>query len=136
SLPHLLRAAALHDRATTPRADSCVLIFLCGGPSQLDMWDLKPDAPAEIRGEFHPIDTNVPGVQFSEHLPRLARVMHLCTLVRSMHHSVNNNHGSAVDTALTGTYRGDSKVATGAAPDDQPAVGSVLSRYRPPTVPA
>lgn len=136
SLPQLLRAAELRDRSATPRADSCILIFLSGGPSQLDMWDLKPEAPAEIRGEFRPIDTNVPGVQFSEHLPRLARVMHLCTLVRSMYHSVNNNHGSAVYTALTGHDRGDSKVATGAAPDDQPAVGSVLSRYRPPTVPA
>lgn len=136
SLPHLLQAEELRDQTVAPRADACVLIFLSGGPSQLDMWDLKPDAPAEIRGEFRPIATNVPGVQFSEHLPRLARVMHLCTLVRSMHHSVNLNHGSAVYTALTGHDRGDSKVATGAAPEDHPAIGSVLSRYRPPTVAA
>src|SRR5437016_304795 len=53
------------------RAKSCIVIFNYGGPSHLDLWDLKPDAPAEIRGEFHPSATNVPGVSISEHLPRL-----------------------------------------------------------------
>src|SRR5436305_11671581 len=90
SLPGLLRARTRPaEEATAARADSCILVFLNGGPSHLDMWDMKPDAPAEIRGEFKPIATSVPGVQFSEHLPRLARLVHRCTVVRSVYHSVN-----------------------------------------------
>jgi hypothetical protein len=87
SLQGMLRADA-HSPNTRvqAQADACILIFLNGGPSHLDMWDLKPHAPAEIRGEFKPIATAVPGVQFSEHLPKLARQMHRCTLVRSVHH--------------------------------------------------
>ena len=63
------------------------------------MWDMKPDAPAEIRGEFKPIATTVPGVQLGEHLPRLAKSMHRGTLIRSAHHSVNNSHAAAVYAA-------------------------------------
>src|ERR1700736_5521003 len=77
SLPGLLRAQAqagkIGQHAT---ADHLLVIFLNGGPSHLDMWDMKPAAPAEIRGEFSPIATSVPGVQLSEHLPRMARQMH------------------------------------------------------------
>src|SRR5262249_13033054 len=62
------------------RADHCVLIFLNGGPSHIDMWDPKPEAPRDIRGEFEPIATTLPGVQFSEHLPRLAKHMHRSAL--------------------------------------------------------
>src|SRR5947199_222528 len=61
--------------AYTPRAGkarSCILVYLLGGPPHLDMWDLKPEAPAEIRGPFRPIATNVPGLAVCEHLPRLA----------------------------------------------------------------
>src|SRR5262244_3483418 len=99
SLPQLLRADG-NSIATglSPRADSCIVIFLNGGPSHLDMWDMKPDAPAEVRGEFRPIPTSVPGIQLSEHLPRLARLMHHCTLIRSVHHTVNNAHAAAVYT--------------------------------------
>jgi hypothetical protein len=70
SLPRLLRA----DKAgrSAPAARSCVLFLLHGGPSQLDTWDMKPNAPAEVRGEFRPIATRVPGMQIVEHLPRLA----------------------------------------------------------------
>src|ERR1700694_3743569 len=55
-------------------AKSCILIYLFGGPSHLDIWDMKPSAPAEIRGEFKPIATNVSGIQITEHLPRLAKL--------------------------------------------------------------
>ena len=84
ALPKLLWADA-QRRATGGRApaDACILVFLNGGPSHLDMWDMKPSAPVEIRGEFQPIATSVAGVQFSEHLPRLARQMHRCAVVRS-----------------------------------------------------
>lgn len=129
SLPRLLRADAAR---TTASADSCILVFLNGGPSHLDMWDMKPDAPAEIRGEFKPVPTTVPGVQFSEHLPRMARQVHRTTVLRSVHHSVNNAHAAAVYTALTGHDRGDATVAIGAHPNDFPAIGAVVGNQRPP----
>jgi hypothetical protein len=129
SLPRLLQAA---QRRTT-KADACILIFLNGGPSHLDMWDMKPDAPKEVRGEFQPIATSLPGVQFSEHLPKLARHMHRCTLVRSVHHSVNNAHAAAVYTGLTGHDRGE--IGGGAKPTDHPAIGSVMGLCRPPSKP-
>src|SRR5262245_8555183 len=131
SLPQLLRAEPRRKAA----ADAVVLIFLNGGPSHLDMWDMKPAAPAEVRGEFKPIPTTVPGVQFGEHLPKMARLMHHCTLVRSAHHSVNNAHAAAVYTGLTGHDRGDANRAIGAGPDDHPAIGTVLGLKRPPAAP-
>ena len=136
SLPRLLRADVVGDETgLIPKADACILIFLNGGPSHLDMWDMKPDAPAEVRGEFKPIATSVPGVQFGEHLPRMAKLMHHCTLVRSMHHSVNNAHAAAVYTAMSGQDRGDANVAIGAGPNDYPAIGSVMGLCRPPKTP-
>jgi hypothetical protein len=114
-------------------ADACILIFLNGGPSHLDMWDLKPKAPAEIRGEFKPIATSVPGIQFGEHLPRMARLMDRCCLVRSVHHSVNNSHAAAVYAGLTGHDRGEQ--GGGTKPTDHPAIGSVVSLRRPPKTP-
>jgi hypothetical protein len=129
-LPQLLRARAqagsIGRQAT---ADHLLVIFLNGGPSHLDMWDMKPAAPVEIRGEFRPIATTVPGVQLSEHLPRLAQHMHRCALVRSMHHSVNNAHAAAVYAGLTGHDRGE--IGGGARPTDHPALGSVAGLVRP-----
>jgi hypothetical protein len=138
SLPRLLRAeteardttADGRSRTLTPTADACILIFLDGGPSHLDMWDMKPDAPVEIRGEFKPIATRMPGIPVCEHLPRFASKLHLGTLIRSAHHSVNNSHGAAVYTALTGLDRGE--VGGLAAPTDYPAIGSVVGMIRPP----
>jgi hypothetical protein len=99
------------------------------------MWDLKPEAPVEVRGEFRPISSSLPGVPLSEHLPRLARLMDRATLIRSAHHSVNNAHAAAVYTALTGHDRGDATVAIGASPNDQPAIGAVIGQQRPPRSP-
>jgi hypothetical protein len=127
-LPDLLRAAG-----RTTKADHCVLVFLNGGPSHLDMWDMKPDAPAEVRGEFRPIATSAPGVQLCEHLPRLAQQMHRCTLIRSVHHSVNNAHAAAVYAGLTGHDRGEK--GGGTKPTDNPAIGSVVGMLRPPEAP-
>jgi hypothetical protein len=130
-LPRLLRAAA--DPASGATADACILVFLDGGPSHLDMWDMKPDAPAEVRGEFRPIPSSLPGVPLCEHLPKLARLLHHCALVRSAHHSVNNAHAAAVYTALTGHDRGE--IGGGTRPTDQPAIGSVVGLVRPPQAP-
>jgi hypothetical protein len=133
SLPRLLRAETGPGKRTKSSADACILVFLNGGPSHLDMWDLKPSAPAEVRGEFKPIATSLPGVPFGEHLPKMARHMHRCTLVRSAHHSVNNAHAAAVYTGLTGHDRGE--IGGGARPTDQPAIGSVVGLCRPPASP-
>jgi hypothetical protein len=117
----------------TASADACIVIYLNGGPSHLDMWDMKPNAPVEIRGEFQPIATSMPGVLLSEHLPRLARQIHRTTLIRSMHHSVNNSHAAAVYVALTGHDRGEQ--GGGAKPTDHPPPGAVLAKLRPGTTP-
>jgi hypothetical protein len=136
SLPRLLHAEARQKQAGRPRhADACILVFLNGGPSHLDMWDMKPGAPKEVRGEFKPVATKVPGVQVSEHLSRLSRLMHHCSLVRSVRHSVNNAHAAAVYVGLTGHDRGDATIAIGANPNDYPAIGSVIARQRPPATP-
>jgi hypothetical protein len=133
SLPRLLKADADRVSAVAPKADSCVLIFLNGGPSHLDMWDMKPDAPQGIRGEFQSIETSLAGYRICEHMPRLARQMHRLAIVRSMHHSVNNAHALAVYASLTGHDRGDGNVAVGTAVGDYPTPGAVLSAQRPPS---
>ncbi len=126
TLPDLLAAGG---NGIISNADSCIVLFLNGGPSHLDMWDMKPDAPLEIRGSFRSIPTTVPGLHLCEHLPRLARQMHRCTLVRSMNHSVNNSHAAAVYAALTGHDRGEQ--GGGARPEDHPNIGSMLAKLRP-----
>ena len=85
TLPQVLRAEAEAGiRSTGTRHKAVIMIFLPGGPSHQDMFDLKMDAPAEIRGEFRPIPTNVPGIQICEHLPRLAALADKYTIIRSM----------------------------------------------------
>src|SRR5271167_1162296 len=86
SLPQLLRLesqarAADSEGGLKRRADAVIMIWLAGGPATIDMWDLKPDAPAEIRGEFKPIATNVDGIQICEYLPKVAKVCDKATLV-------------------------------------------------------
>jgi uncharacterized protein DUF1501 len=85
------------------KAKSCVLVWLNGGPSHLDMFDLKPDAPGEIRGEFRPTKTPLDGVRVCEHLPRIAKMLDRCTLIRSLT-SPEGNHDRASHYLLTG-YR-------------------------------
>ena len=89
-----LRAEGNEGRAASePRARSCVFIFLFGGPSHIDLWDMKPEAPAEVRGEFDPIATNVPGIAICEHLPQLARQVDKLCLVRDRKSTrLNSSH--------------------------------------------
>ncbi len=106
TLPQLLRlearAATDNDEpAKKRRADAVIMLWLGGGPATIDMWDLKPDAPEGIRGEFKPIDTNVSGVQISEHLPKMAKVMDQATIVRSLFHTIPS-HGPATVFMTTG----------------------------------
>jgi hypothetical protein len=122
-------AAAAKAGKSFGQARSCILVYLFGGPSHLDIWDLKPAAPPEIRGEFRPQPTNVSGVHITEHLPRLARHADKYAVVRSMAHG-DSSHGSAGHAMLTGRLprvRGE----VGPTADDFPHYGSVLTRLRP-----
>src|SRR5919205_685517 len=82
SLPQILRAEAASGTGKSHKA--VIMIFLPGGPSHQDMFDLKMDAPSEIRGEFRPISTKVPGIQICEHMPRIAGVMDKLAIIRSI----------------------------------------------------
>jgi hypothetical protein len=133
ALPSLLRAEG--SSVGKIRADHLVIVFLDGGPPHLDTWDMKPDAPVEVRGEFNPIPSSLPGVPVCELLPNLAPHMHRCALIRSANHSVNNAHAAAVYASLTGHDRGDANVAIGNSSQDYPAIGSVTGFARPPEQP-
>ncbi|MES2569869.1 MAG: DUF1501 domain-containing protein [Verrucomicrobiota bacterium] len=98
--PRLLRAEAAPSRLKA-RAKSVIFLFQWGGPSHIDMFDMKPDAPEGIRGPHKPISSKADGIQVSEHLPRTAAIMDKVTLIRSMHHNMKN-HNSAGYYALTG----------------------------------
>src|SRR5581483_7258763 len=87
--------------AAPRRPRACILVYLLGGPSHLDTFDLKPDAPAEVRGHFQPIATTVPGVRVCEHLPKLASLAHQFALVRSVSYP-NDDHPYIIYYTLTG----------------------------------
>lgn len=139
-LPQLLQAeaqAAQIARAagkSSKREKSCILFFLMGGQSQLDMWDMKPNAPEMIRGQFKPISTNVDGIQICEHMPDLAKRADRFAIIRSMTHFAKN-HAPACYYALSGTAPKRDIVAFGLTADDYPAFGSVASLLKPATRP-
>jgi hypothetical protein len=123
-------AAGPTGRKSFGQAKSCILVYLFGGPSHIDIWDMKPAAPAGIRGEFKPQRTNVPGIAITEHLPRLARHADKYCIIRSLSHG-DSAHGSAGHAMLTGRsprVRGE----VGPTADDFPHYGAVLTRLRPP----
>ncbi|MGE0605491.1 MAG: DUF1501 domain-containing protein [Pirellulales bacterium] len=115
------------------KARSCILIYLLGGPPHQDMFDLKPHAPAEIRGPFQPIGTSVAGLQICQHLPRLAALADRYALVRSISHQ-NNNHTPMIYYTLTGRPvelpAVDNDVSP-PSPRDFPHVGSIVARFKP-----
>jgi hypothetical protein len=137
SLPGWLQATAHAPpaRGRFGRARRCILLFLTGGPPQLDTFDLKPDAPAAIRGELRPVATNVPGVRISELCPHLARQADKYCLVRSVTHP-DTTHTSAGYTMLTGAPHPLANSATAAnirpTANDHPHPGALLARVRPP----
>jgi uncharacterized protein (DUF1501 family) len=128
TLPGLLSIDARANFLRQPRREvSLIFVFLHGGLSTIDTFDLKPNAPVEIRGEFRPIATNVTGIQISEHLPRMARQMDKLSLIRSFRHH-NSDHGPADHYILTG-YFPQAGFNPGLAPNNQrPAFGSVIAR--------
>ncbi len=102
TLPQLLRLEALAKASDSKRkANAVIMLWLAGGPATIDMWDLKPEAPEGVRGSFKPIDTNVSGIQISEHLPKTAQVVDKATIVRSLAHTIPS-HGPATIFMTTG----------------------------------
>lgn len=97
-----LHAARAAGALPNDRDLNCILLFLVGGPSQLDTWDMKPEAPEEVRGPFRPIDTSAPGVQISELFPRLARHMDKVAIVRSVYHTATAVHDTGHQMMQTG----------------------------------
>ncbi len=116
-----LSLPALSARIGAPQpAQSCIMILLVGSPGQLDTWDMKPAAPAQIRGPFRPISTNVPGIEICEHFPQMARLADRYALVRSLHHAGPPLHESGQRLLLTGQDFGPG--------DEQPYCGSVIAK--------
>ncbi len=116
----------------TGGAKSCILVYLLGGPPHQDMFDLKPEAPSEIRGPFQPIETSVPGLQICEHLPRLASMADTWSLVRSVTQR-NSNHTPMIYYTLTGRHTaipGRDNDVRPPQPDDFPHAGAVLSKFK------
>ncbi len=120
--PELL---ALEEKAT--KDVSLIFLFLKGGLSTIDTWDLKPDAPAEFRGEFKPIATRVSGIQIGEHLSRTARQMDRFSLLRSFRHH-NSDHGPADHYMHTGYFPGAGFNPTLSPNNQRPAHGSIIAR--------
>jgi hypothetical protein len=145
SLPTLLNAqddrqSALRNAADRPRAKarSCIILFQQGGPAQHDTFDMKPDAPTEIRGEFQPIATPIPGYPLCEHMPLVAGQVHRLAVVRSVHHN-DPQHNNAGYAALTGTHPpllpNTVEALAGPRPDNHPPFGAVLARLGNSAVP-
>lgn len=129
SLPQLLRAEQ-SGRAAAKSKRSVILIWMHGGPSQLDTFDMKPLAPAEYRGEFRPIHSTLRGLDVCELLPEHARVMDKCTVIRSLSHD-NGDHWAAAHWMLTGRLGANGNDR----PPRQPSMGAVAAHLLGPTRP-
>jgi hypothetical protein len=121
SLPNLLQlqeaGAVEYSKA---KIRNCITIFMVGSPGHLDTFDMKPEAPADIRGKFKPIQTKVPGADICEHFPQMAKMMDKVALIRSLHHKTGTSHSNGSRWMMTGRdATGDSQL---------PHVGSVVAR--------
>jgi len=121
TLPNLLalEEAGAVD-ASKARIRNCITLFLVGSPGHIDTWDMKPEAPAQTRGAFQPIRTNVPGIDICEHFPLMARVMDKVALVRSLHHTTGSSHENGQRWMMTGHDFN--------ATNRQPHIGSMIAR--------
>jgi len=125
SLPEILRAESVVSPTSHHnglRHKAIIMVYLSGGPSHQDMVDLKMDAPAEIRGEFKPIQTNVPGIEICEHMPRLAKMMDKFSIIRSLYGGPDQH---ASDLCMSGYPIGQGKRQSG-----RPSLGSVVSKLK------
>lgn len=129
SLPNILRAEKT-GQSHKATAKSVIMLFQFGGPSHLETFDAKPDAPAEVRGEFKAIRTQTPGLLVTEHLPKLAARSDLYAVVRSVRHD-KSSHNSGAYYSLTGREPLVNIVTANAAATDFPHPGSITDRFRP-----
>jgi hypothetical protein len=121
SLPDLFALKA-RGAVDSEKVRNCIFLTLLGGPSQLDTWDMKPNAPAEVRGPFRPIKTNVPGIEISEIFPRVAKHADKFALARSVYHTGAAVHGAGLQLMQTGRFFQDDK--------EYPNVGCILSKMQ------
>jgi hypothetical protein len=134
SLPQLLAAEAARSQMNSsgsPRlpakATSFIFLFLQGGLSTIDTWDMKPEAPSEFKGEFSPIDTNVPGIRIGEHTPKIAQIMDRFSIIRSFTHK-SSDHGAADHHMQTG-YFPRAGFNPGLVPNNHyPSYGSIIAK--------
>lgn len=118
NLYKLQAAGAVDEKKAKIR--NCITLFLVGSPGHLDTWDMKPDAPEDVRGKFKPISTSVPGVQICEHFPRMAKVMDKVALIRSLYYNTGASHENGQRWMMTGHDFNEA--------NKQPYMGSVISR--------
>jgi len=124
----LQKASASESHSSKPKSN-CILIWMDGGPSHLETFDLKPEAPIEIRGEFRPIETNVPGMRICEYMPKLAKIADKYSIIRSVCHN-QANHGAGNHYMMTGAPP-RIPVGCGAYVSFHPSLGSVAAYERP-----
>lgn len=120
-----LRAEATRGGKTKHRAKSVILIFNCGAPSHIDLWDMKPNAPDNVRGEFRPIATNVPGIRISELLPRLAQRADKYAIVRTVHHR-HLNHNTGMYWSIVGRPYPIDSTLINPSRSDYPSFGTLV----------
>ncbi|MEX2118914.1 MAG: DUF1501 domain-containing protein [Pirellulales bacterium] len=126
-----LQSRAANSAQQARKADACILVFLFGGPSQIDTFDMKPLAPSEFRGEFQPIETNVPGISICEHFPQLAAQADKFAILRSMNH-LHPRHGYGLHYMFTGREHPRPDLDAPPTPGDFPSLGSLVAKLQAP----
>ena len=128
TLPRLLHMQAVAATPEVAKAKACIFLFLEGGPSHIDMFDMKPDAAKEIAGPYKPKPTSVPGIQICEHLPQIAKLAHKYTILRSHSHN-DNGHNTGYHYVMTG-YKADFPDGNSKTPNNHlyPSMGSIITR--------
>ena len=128
TLPKLLQMQALAATPTAAKAKSCIFLFLEGGPSHIDMFDMKPDAPKEIRGPYKPVPSALPGFNICEHLPKIGKLAKKYAVLRSHSHN-DNGHNTGYHYVMTG-YKADFPDGNSKAPSNHlyPSIGSIIAR--------
>jgi len=127
TLPRLLQLQETCAAESAKRDVNCIFLFILGGMPHQDMWDLKPEAPAEIRGDFDPIDTNVPGMQIGDVLPKISRVADKFAILRSMTHT-DSDHGRGFHIMMTGKKAGVGDFNGNQNNNQHPCLGSMVAK--------
>ena len=131
TLPQLLRLQATCASESAQRDVNCIFLFIVGGMPHQDMWDLKPDAPAEIRGDFEPIDTSVPGIQIGDVLPKTSQVADKFSILRSLTHT-DSDHGRGFHVMMTGKKAGVGDFNGNQNNNQHPCLGSAVANLGQP----